>query len=491
MSYASKASSGMLWLAMGTVVAKVSSFLSLIVLGWYLSKEEFALYALAFSSAAFFMAIRNGGVHQILMQRGAAGFERAANLYARYALSVNLLAMAMIVFLSPLVAKIYNTNDIYLMQFIIAVSLPLGTAGLFYHSKLAVDLRFADVARFDAYSSIARHGSATLFAILGFGVYSFLLPLIVVALFETLYGKYKTEIVLFKKRKLTPFFIKRILNSSRWLILSSVAISIILQGDYLVIGFFESRETLGLYFFGFQLTIAIAVVISQGMQSVVMPLMSSMKNDTARQADAFTKMLVVLVFFMTFISFQMCLVSGYFIHHIWGGKWDDAIIVVQLMSISLATNILGPLGKSVLEARGRWQRVSYLMVIDAIGIVLSAYIGSQLGGLIAIAISVSVYRFIYGLIYILYVAFDLKLKVLPVTCIILAPVIAGVIPLLTLFYIFGADPTLTSWFNVVINITVFSFMYFVFMYVVQPRSSRMAWEFLQKNILNRIRFRRY
>ena len=258
-----------------------------------------------------------------------------------------------------------------------------------------------------------------------------------------------------------------------------------------MIGFFESRETLGLYFFGFQLTLAIAVVISQGMQSVVMPLMSSMKNDTARQADAFTKMLVVLVFFMTFISFQMCLVSGYFIHHIWGGKWDDAIIVVQLMSISLATNILGPLGKSMLEARGKWRLVSYFILLDAIGIIISAYIGSQLGGLIAIAISVSAYRFAFGMAYILYVSSSLRLNILHIFRVILAPVIAGIIPLLILFYRFGSDPALISWLNVAVNITVFTLMYFVFMYVMQPRSSSLAWEFLQKNVLNRIRSKRY
>jgi hypothetical protein len=159
---------------------------------------------------------------------------------------------------------------------------------------------------------------------------------------------------------------------------------------------------------------------------------------------------------------------------------------VQLMSISLATNILGPLGKSVLESRGRWKKVSYLMVIDAIGIVFSAYIGSQLGGLIEIAILISAYRFIYGIAYILYVASTLQLKILPVTRIILAPVIAGIIPLLILFYIFGYDPAQTSWLSVAVNISVFTFMYFIFMYVTQPRSSSLAWEFLQKNVLNRI-----
>ena len=131
--------------------------------------------------------------------------------------------------------------------------------------------------------------------------------------------------------------------------------------------------------------------------------------------------------------------SGYLIHIIWGGKWDDAIPVVQLMSISLVTHILAPLGKTVLESRGQWKTVSYLMVIDAIGIVVAAYIGVQSGGLLAIAISVSVYRFIYGLFYALYVASKLELKKLPVATLIITTLTVGVIPLIMLLNVFDSD----------------------------------------------------
>ncbi|MFK5857049.1 MAG: oligosaccharide flippase family protein, partial [Bacteroidota bacterium] len=430
MSYIKQASSGMLWLAIGTIVAKVSSFLSLIVLGWYLSKEEFALYALAYSSSIIFIALRNGGIQQILIQRGVHSFDVAVNAYARYAMLFNIMAMIFIFLTSSFIVQLYEDDVLYLLLAIIAISLPIGTAGLFYRTKLSIDLRFSEVARFDAYSSIVRHASAAVLAVLGFGVVSFILPLIFVAIFEGIYGKYKCKVKLFKHKKLSLYMFKRILNSSRWMIITGIAISVSLQGDYFVIGLFESKETVGLYFFGFQVTLAIAVVISQGMQSVIMPVMSKMKHDTARQAGAYKKMLIILIFIMTLIACQMYLLAEYPVHFIWKGKWDDAIPVVQLMSLSLITTVLVPLGKSILESRAEWKTVSMLMMIDAAGTIGSAIIGAYMGGLLAIAIAVSLFRFSFGVFYSLFVANVLNINYFFVVKVILLTVFSGLIALI-------------------------------------------------------------
>ena len=41
--------SGMLWSLLGTIISKGASFASQLVLGWLLSKEDFAIYAIAIS----------------------------------------------------------------------------------------------------------------------------------------------------------------------------------------------------------------------------------------------------------------------------------------------------------------------------------------------------------------------------------------------------------------------------------------------------------
>ena len=478
MSYVNQASAGMLWLTIGTVVAKASSFLSLIVLGWYLSMEEFALYALAYSGSSVFIALRNGGIQQILIQRGAHSYNIAVNSYTRYAIFFNFLAMMFIFMASPLIVNLYNDDILYILLGLIAISLPMGTAGLFYRSKLAIDLRFSDVARFDAYSSIVRHASAAILAVSGFGVISCVLPLIFVALFEGLYGKYKSRVNLLKRKSLSLFTFKHILNSSRWIIITSIATSLVLQGDYFVIGLFENKETVGLYFFGFQVTLAIGVVIARSIQSVLLPVMSKMKKDKQRQSEAYKKMLIVMMLIVTPLFFLMYLLSDYIINIIWGGKWDDAIPVIQLMSLSLITIVLIPIGKSILESHARWKTVSYLMIFDAIGTILSAVIGSLIGGLLTIAASVSVFRFCFGFAYTLYVAGQLKMAYTFIIKLIIFTVISGILALVIVRYIEGLIYIQSVWLTMFYEISVFIIAYLFMLIIFQYKNYNITKKYL-------------
>ncbi|MBK7420445.1 MAG: oligosaccharide flippase family protein [Nitrospira sp.] len=53
--------SGLLWSVLSIAVGKGASLIAQIILGWLLSKEDFALYAIAISWSTIVMALRNGG----------------------------------------------------------------------------------------------------------------------------------------------------------------------------------------------------------------------------------------------------------------------------------------------------------------------------------------------------------------------------------------------------------------------------------------------
>ena len=394
----------MLWMGFGTVVSKASSLLSFFVLGWFLSKEEFAIYALAVSSSIIFCSLRNGGLQQIILQRGERGYDLAIGLYFKYALIVNVIGMSLIFLISPVIVKLFENDIFYDVLAVIALSLVLGTSGSLYRLKLAIQLKFSKLAKFDMYSSFIRHGSAILFCLLGFGVFSFVLPLIMVAVFEHLYGNYITRVNLFTPKKINLYKFKKIFRSSKWMILSAIFISIGLQGDYFVVGLYESGYIVGIYFFGYQIIASVIAIASKGMQTVILPIITKFKNDSDRQAKAYIKMLMILTVSITLIAIHICLFAPQVINFLWNGKWDEAIPVVQIMSFSLVTWLLIPVSKSVLESMGRWNIVSYLLIIDALGVVLAAVVGSIIGGLVEITLFVSLFRLIYGFVCAIYVA---------------------------------------------------------------------------------------
>ena len=467
----------------GTIVSKISSFLSLIVLGWFLTKEEFSIYALALSSSIIFCALRNGGIQQILTQRGERGYNLAIDMYFKYALLFNLIAMFLILAVSPLVVSLFNNDTLYYVLAIIALALPMSTSGTLYKVGLIVKLKFSDAAKFDMYSSFLRHGSAALFCVIGFGVFSFVLPLIVVAIFEYIYGKHKTGINLIASKKISLSKFNKIFGHAKWLILSAIFISIALQGDYFVVGLFESGIIVGLYFFGFQIVASVIAIAGQGLQSVVLPIVSKFKNDTERQAKAFVKMIVILTGVVALIAVQVYLFAPYVVNILWNGKWDQSIPVVQIMSISLVTWLLIPLAKSVIESRGQWKIVSFVMAFDAIGIVLAAIIGAALGGLIEIALCVSLFRLAYGCLCAVYVGSLLGVKrrhiLKIITVVMLCAIIAlFVAQIVTEHFHVTSFPILAS-----INIFIATTIYLVLLYILQKSTLISAMRYFQSMIM--------
>ena len=404
MSYQKVASLGMAWLAIGMVVSKLASFASIFVLGWYLSSEEFALYALAYSSSSVFIAIRNGGVQQILIQRGIKSFDRLSSLFFKYAAIFNLSAMFLLLGSMPVISKIYGNEVLSNIVLVIALSLPLSTFSMLYRAKLSTCHKFSYLAKFDMFSSIIRHSSSALLAFLGFGVFSFVLPLIIVGIFEILIGYWYVGKISFWSKRLTIGIGLKIFATAKWVVFASLASAIILQGDYLVLGLFESKEVVGQYFFGFQLTMAISVVITSGLSSVIMPIFSKLNGDEERQLNAFKKAFRIYSFSVLLFASFLIITADPLIKILWKGKWDEAIIVVQVIALSMVTRLLTPLGRSLLEAKKKWRLVSMLLAADAFGIVSAASLGVWYGGLLEVALFVSCYRFVYGVVYLVVVA---------------------------------------------------------------------------------------
>ena len=389
--------SGMLWATFGTLASKFASLGAQLVLGWVLSKEDFALYAIAIAWSTMVLALRNGGTQRLLIQQGEQ-YEDCATVFFKIALFFNGLGFLILVTVAPVLSSVYESPALVGLVWIIALSLPLNTASMMFQAKLSSDLKFAELTQLNTWSAVLRHGSMAVFALLGWGPVSFVLPLIVIAIFETiggwhLVGKWPPN------RPLTWLKMRGVLVDTRWIMLTTLAGILALNGDYLAVSLLQSKETLGVYYFGFQLTFSIAVLFNNGVESVMMPTFSRLDHNQERQKAAFLKAVRLLMLGATLSCFALFLGASSLVHGLWNGKWDSAIPVVQLLALSLPVKMVMPLGRSLMEGRGEWRIVSTLLLADGIGTVLAGGIGALLGGVISIAASVSVYNLAYGLFF--------------------------------------------------------------------------------------------
>ena len=182
----------LLWSVLSIAVGKGASLFAQLILGWLLSKEDFALYAIAISWSTIVMAMRNGGTQRLLIQKGAQ-YSHLAVMYLKFALLFNVGGFAVLMgrhqFYPACTTVIPCAR--YDLDSRVVVALEHGRDD--FQAKLSADLEFAKVSRLIILSSLARHGSMVVFAWLGLGPLSFVLPLCCRSPGETALGWYWTK----------------------------------------------------------------------------------------------------------------------------------------------------------------------------------------------------------------------------------------------------------------------------------------------------------
>lgn len=387
----------MLWATLGTIMSKSASFGAQLVLGWTLEKEDFALYAIAISWCTVAFALRNGGTEKLLVQCGRRYDEYAMPCF-KIGLAFNCFILLTLFLAAPTLANFYQSQSLQTLICIIGLSIPLNTVAMIFQARLSSQLRFGELARLTIWSAVLRHGSMVLFALMGLGAISFVLPLLVITIFEAMGGWYLVGRWP-PHRQLTWSLTRNILSDTRWIMLTTFAGMLVLNGDYWAISLLQSKETLGVYYFGFQLTFSIAVLFGNGVEAVMMPTFSRLGADTQRQTAAFYRAVRLVAFGTTLASYALVLSAPALIHFLWAAKWDGAIIVVQLLGLSLPIKMVLPLCRSLMEGRGEWKFISYLLIVDGGGTVLAALMGGLLGGVTMIAMMLTVYNVMFGLLF--------------------------------------------------------------------------------------------
>lgn len=387
---------GAMWTMGATVVAKLASLGSQLVLGWLLAKEDFGLFALAIGISTVVAAVQDGGVQRILIQQGAR-YEALAQAGLKMALLFKVLGAAIIALGAPFLTHMLDAPGLDVLMWIIAVNMVISAPLSIYRAKLLIDLRFSTLAKVNSTSAILRYGSMIGFAIAGLGALSFVLPLLVVTAFEwvamrSMTGRIPQGGLTFRSAA------GELLAAAKWLVLAAFCGAIIQNGDYIVIGAVLDEASLGVYFFGFQLTASFSTLISGSLLAVLMPSFTKLKDEPDRQRQALLKSLRLLALLFGPLFVAILITASPFIHVAWAGKWDQAIPVVQVLAVAFLANITAPLTAAIVEAHGRWRLRAVILVLSSTTTIAAAAAGAALAGILGVAVLVTVQRVMMGLV---------------------------------------------------------------------------------------------
>ncbi|MEC9372780.1 MAG: oligosaccharide flippase family protein, partial [Planctomycetota bacterium] len=369
---------GMVWMMGMTVLGRSASALSQIIVANFLLEEDFGIAAMALAFGAFVQVFRDGGVRRLLIQRGADEYAALAGPLFWMAAAFNLATSAIIFATAPLVAHhVYHEPQVRDLLWVIAVYPILSTPAAILQARLNIDLRFRAISLITAGSSIIRYGGIVLFAWLGLGPMSFVLPMPLVAIWEGVASFVVTRDSPWTSAPRFAIWWDNIRRAA-WVMLGTLATTVYNQGDYLVLGIITTKAVVGVYFFAYGLSKQVIILLVVNLQTVLFPALSKFADDDARQRSAAKQTIRLLTLLSAPLSFGLISVIDPLETVLFDGRWSGAVAPIQLLSLALPFIILNTIPRTVLMSRGEFKAWSIILLLDGVGVMISAAIGAYI-----------------------------------------------------------------------------------------------------------------
>jgi teichuronic acid exporter len=379
---------GMTWVASSNILSRGIGLLGQVVTAWLLLPEDYGAYAFAISIAAAVAALRGGGIAQLIIKDGSS-YDLKAPLYFSYTLALNVIAMTLLMI--PAFIYLSKNPPVGMVLLCVAIAIPLGTHATIYKAKLAVDHRFKAISSINLGSALVWQAGVVGFALMGFGAKSFALPVLMQALYESVvsarYVKSTSSLWSTKTRGYRNIF-----KQTRWIMLSTAALAFATTGDYFAVGIITNARIVGIYFFAFQLIVAITTPINLAIETVFPALLARLNGDSSRQIRAFSRTVAVISSAGLSAYGAMLITLPIAIHLTWRGKWDMATPAVLTLAVCLPAWLLVAVSRALIDARGLWRFRFIFLAVYGVGGMSSAAIGALLGGGVQpIAICVAIF----------------------------------------------------------------------------------------------------
>jgi PST family polysaccharide transporter len=378
-----------MWLIAQSLGSKVANLLTHFILAWLLSKTDFGLIALAYTVAAFASLTQQAGHREILVQR-QAHFHRWANAAFWMSLAMACMGTALMVVSAPVAAFMFHEPRVIGLILILGLATPLEAMAIVPTARLQSQLQFRTLSMIGITSAFLTLALTLIAAspMLNLGAYAFVAPRPIVALLSLVaYWRAASVRVLWN-----PQFKrwKHMFADSGVMWGIAVMNMILLYGDNLTLGLLCSTAVLGSYYFAYNLSFQTTQMVVSNLQSALFPALSRLADDPPRQTQAFFRASRISGAVGVYLCLLQAAVAAPVIEIVFGNKWQEAIPLVQLLSIAIACNTACGPTLSLMQAQGRFRFLFYYQILTATLFLGAVMIGALVGQATGVAVSLIV-----------------------------------------------------------------------------------------------------
>lgn len=384
---------GFTLIAASTVGVKGFALLGQIIVARMLAPEDFGMVALAYSVLAFTGVFEKNGLREVLVQRGGR-FADHANAAFWMTLATGLLVAGATLAAIPFAVRLYRTPGLRSVLALLALSITLLSLQSVPGARLQHDLRFRTLALVGVVESLGLNVLAVALAVLGAGVYSIVVPTLVVRAASLAWqwrlSRFVPALTLDRPRW------RGLFGSSALLFGSSALLAVQFGGASMVLGIFHDVTVVGIFSFSYNLSAQLTGLLTNNLWTVLLPTFSRLGKSPTLQAAAFLRVARAANLVGIPACFLLAAVADPALRLLYGHRWEAAVPVVQIIAVGMAFNVSFTLSHNLLMAQGRYLALFWFNVWRVAGFMLLVGAGAWWGGAVAVGWATAVFAAVYG-----------------------------------------------------------------------------------------------
>ncbi len=360
-----------------TILLKVLATLGQFAIAVYVADEEFGLWALAISLADMFGLAHKFGIHDVVThrQKRIDQWMNPAFWASGVFAVVTVLIIAAIAPFSP--ALFGSDESLAVLLLIAGFGVALSGFAELFQAKLSLDFRFGLIAKVSAAEGIVRVVAQVILSAVGMGALGLVLVRTVTWILQVIvYGIAARPVV---RRSPELRLWREAASDSGHIMVTRIAEVLIRRGDVILLGMFAADAVVGVYYFAYNLSTQVIMLLSQSIVGVLSAGFSKLQDDLERLRAAFFTSIRV----MSFISVPLLVIQaatcGPFLRLLYVDKWESAIVPLQILSVASCFSAAGWNTTAVFTARGLFRRQLVVRLVGG-GLFLAVMVSAATTG---------------------------------------------------------------------------------------------------------------
>lgn len=320
------------WLALSELMIRVTRIATAVVLARTLNAHEFGVIAIAMTVQEVVQTLTRNGIGAKIVQTGPAHLNAVCNFVYR----LNWQICIALFFIQCAVAhpiKLFYKDDA-LYPLVIALAIPY----LIYpFSMVQVYLiqrqnRLGMTALANGAQVSIDNISSAILALCGFGIWSVVIPKLIVAPLWVLFFRFQEK---WRPNKDDSDYAKNdILAFSLHVLGAEICATARRHIDRLLIGFFMGLDTLGIYYFAVNSGLGLSLSLASAFNTAFYPHLCAQRENLSALRREFKKGIKIIVALSIIVFGSQAMLAPWYVPLIFGEKWLHAVPLLMLLTLS-------------------------------------------------------------------------------------------------------------------------------------------------------------